>query len=217
MIKALIFDMDGLMIDSERLYFEAEGDMAKKFGVKLKEETLWKMMGTKPIEGLAIFVKDLELPICAQEALDMRNRVMRKKLQTDLKTMPGFFHILDTFFNRLKLAVCTGAQEEFLDIVVDMLKIREKFDVLQSSDGIEKGKPEPEIYLKTCDKLSLSPQECFVLEDSANGVTAGKKAGCWVIAIHTEYTQSQDFSSADFIASDLFHAEQYIHKLLSSI
>lgn len=206
--------MDGLMIDSERLYFEAEENMANKFGVKLREETLWKMMGTKPIEGLAIFVKDLGLPISAREALDMRNKVMRKKLQTELEAMPGLFHILNTFFNRLKLAVCTGAQEEFLDIVVDLLNIREKFDVLQSSDGIEKGKPDPEIYLKTCEKLTLSPQECFVLEDSANGVTAGKKAGCRVIAIPSEYTQSQDFTSADFIASDLFHAEQHIHKLL---
>ena len=206
--------MDGLMIDSERLYFQAEENMANKFGVKLREETLWKMMGTKPIEGLAVFVKDLELPINAQEALDMRNKIMRKKLQTELEALPGLFHILDTFFNRLKLAVCTGAQEEFLDIVVDLLNIREKFDVLQSSDGIERGKPEPEIYLKTCEKLAVSPQECIVLEDSANGVIAGKKAGCWVIAIPSEYTQSQDFTSADFIASDLFHAEQHIHTLL---
>ena len=217
MIKALIFDMDGLMIDSERLYFQAEDEMAKKFGVELQEETLGKMMGTKPIEGLAIFVKDLKLPISAQEALDMRNKIMRKKLRTELEAMPGLFHILDTFFNRLKLAVCTGAQEEFLDIVVDRLKIREKFNVLQCSDEIDKGKPEPEIYLKTCEKLAVSPQECFVLEDSANGATAGKRAGCQVIAIPSEYTQSQDFTSADFIVSDLFHAEQHIQSLLSSI
>jgi len=209
--------MDGLMIDSERLYFEAESEMAKTFGVQLLEETLWKMMGTKPIEGLSIFVKDLELPISAQDALDMRNEIMRKKLQTELEAMPGLFHILDTFFNRLKLAVCTGAQEEFLDIVVDLLKIREKFDVLQSSDGIDKGKPEPEIYLKTCEKLAVSPQECIVLEDSANGVKAGKKAGCSVIAIPSEYTQSQEFTSADFIAADLFQAEHHIQSLLSSI
>ena len=214
MIKALIFDMDGLMIDSERLYFQAEEDMAKKFGVQLREETLWKMMGTKPIEGLSIFVKDLKLPISAQEALDMRNKIMKKKLQTELEPMPGLFHILETFFNRLKLAVCTGAQGEFLDIVVDQLKIRNKFNVLQSSDGIKKGKPEPEIYLKTCEKLSLSPKECIVLEDSGNGTTAGKRAGCRVIAIPSEYTQSQDFSAADFIASDLFQAELHIQSLL---
>lgn len=206
--------MDGLMIDSERLYFQAEEDMSKKFGVQLRKETLWKMMGTKPIEGLAIFVKDLKLPLSAQDALEMRNKIMRKKLQTDLEAMPGLFHILDTFFNRLKLAVCTGAQEEFLDIAVDKLNIRDKFDVLQSSDCITKGKPEPEIYLKTCEKLGVTPQDCIVLEDSANGVKAGKKAGCFVIAIPSEYTQSQDFTSADFIVSDLFHAEKHIHTLL---
>ncbi len=217
MINALIFDMDGLMIDSERLYLQAEQNIAKKFGVELKEDTLRKMMGTKPEEGLNIFVKDLELPISAQKALDLRNRAMRKKLQTELEAMSGLYHILNTFFNRLKLAVCTGAQEEFLDIVVDSLKIREKFDVLQSSDGIDKGKPEPEIYLKTCEKLFVPPQECCVLEDSENGVLAGKRAGCWVIAIPSEYTQSQDFTSADFIADDLFQAEQRIQLVISSI
>lgn len=210
MIKALIFDMDGLMIDSERLYFQAEGEIVKKFGAELKEETRWKMMGTKPIEGLAIFVEDLKLPISAQEALEMRNKIMRKKLQTELEAMPGLFHILDTFFNQFKLAVCTGAQKEFLDIAVDLLEIRDKFDVLQSSDSIARGKPEPEIYLKTCEKLGVTPQDCIVLEDSANGVTAGKKAGCTVIAVPSEYTQSQDFTSADFIASNLREAEHLI-------
>ena len=206
--------MDGLMIDSERLYFQAEGEIADKFGVILKEETLWKMMGTNPMEGLTIFVNDLGLPIDAQEAFTMRTEIMRKKLLTDLEAMPGLFHILDTFLNRLKLAVCTGAQEEFLDIAVDSLDIRDKFDVLQSSDEIDKGKPNPEIYLRTCKKLSVSPKESLVLEDSENGVKAGKRAGCLVIAVPSEYTQSQDFTSADFIASDLFEAEGIIQSLL---
>jgi HAD superfamily hydrolase (TIGR01509 family) len=209
--------MDGLMIDSERLYFQAERDIAAEYNTTVREETLWKMMGTKPIEGLAIFVQDLKLPISAERALEMRNEAMRKKLQTDLEAMPGLFHILDTFFGRLKLAVCTGAQGEFLNTVVDKLKIKDKFSVLQSSDGIEKGKPEPDIYLKTCERLELYPQDCLVLEDSSNGVLAGKKAGCYVIAVPSEYTKGQDFRTADFTASDLFQAEHHIQTLLPPI
>lgn len=213
MIKALIFDMDGLMIDSERLYFQAEKEIADKFNVPLREETLWKMMGTKPIEGMAIFVKDLNLPIDAHQALDIRTDIMRDKLKNDLVAMPGLSHILDTFYGWLKLAICTGAQQEFLDIVVNQLGIRQRFDILQSSDGIKKGKPEPEIYLTTCEKLGFSPADCVVLEDSQNGVLAGKSAGCYVIAVPSEYTQDQSFDVADYKAYDLYQAEMYISSM----
>lgn len=216
MVKALIFDMDGLMIDSERLYFQAERKMAKKFNKTVKDETLWKMMGRSPIESVKIFLDDSQIPISPEAALDIRNDIMREKLKTDLKAMPGLFHILDVFWGRLKLAVCTGAQKEFLDIVVDGLRIRNKFSILQSSDGIEHGKPDPEIYLAVCTKLGFSPHQCVVLEDSSNGSLAGKQAGCYVIAVPSEYTYGQDFNFVDFMATDLLQAEKHISDLLKS-
>ncbi len=194
MIKALIFDMDGLMIDSERLYFQAERDIARKYQKKVKDETLWKMMGRNPVESMKFFVEELQLPLSPREALNMRTNIMREKLRTDLKSMPGLNHILDTFHGRLKLAVCTGTQRELLDIVMERLGIRHKFSVLQSSDGIRKGKPDPEIYSTVCRKLGFKPLDCVVLEDSSNGALAGKRAGCYVIAVPSEYTISQDFS-----------------------
>lgn len=214
MIKALIFDMDGLMIDSERLYFQTEREMARKFNRTVEDKTLWKMMGRNPIESMEIFVREVGLSVSSEEALGMRNLIMRNKLKTDLKPMPGLHHILDAFIGRLKMAVCTGAQKEFLDIVVDQLGIRNRFDALQSSEKIRKGKPHPEIYLKTCRKLKLSPEECVILEDSSNGALAGKQAGCYVIAVPSEYTKEQDFHFADFVAENLFQAEMHITALL---
>jgi HAD superfamily hydrolase (TIGR01509 family) len=214
MIKALILDMDGLMIDSERLYFQTEREMARKFNRTVEDKTLWKMMGRNPIESMKIFVREVRLSLSPEEALEMRNLIMRNKLKNDLKPMPGLHHILDAFFGRLKIAVCTGAQEEFLDIVVDQLGIRNRFDVLQPSEDIHKGKPDPEIYLKTCSKLKLSSEDCVVLEDSSNGALAGKRAGCYVIAVPSEYTKEQDFHFVDFIAQDLFQAEMHLTALL---
>lgn len=213
-MKALIFDMDGLMIDSERLYFEVEKDIARKFGREVKDETLWKMMGRKPIEGMEIYVQDLTLPVSAAEALTMRNTLMREKMQNDLIAMPGFLQIIQEFYGKLKLAVSTGAQKEFLDIAVDKLGIRDRFDVLQSSDDIRTGKPHPEIFLKTCEKLGLEPRECIVLEDSENGVKAGKAAGCIVISVPSPYTDKQDFSRADYVVPDLYQAGDRIRALL---
>jgi HAD superfamily hydrolase (TIGR01509 family) len=215
LIKALIFDMDGLMIDSERLYFQAERDIARKFQKTVENETLWKMMGRSPHEGLAIFIQDLDLPLTVDEAIEMRTGMMQEKLRTDLESMPGLDHILGAFYGRLKLAVCTGAPQEFLNIVLDKLQIRYRFAALQDSDDIKKGKPDPEIYLKACEKLKLQPEECIVLEDSSNGVLSAKRAGCFVIAVPSDYTHGQDFRAADAIVPDLFQAEEFIQGYLS--
>jgi HAD superfamily hydrolase (TIGR01509 family) len=212
--EALIFDMDGLMIDSERLYWAVERDLARSYRKEVKEETLWKMMGRRPIEGLRIFVEDLGLPISAEEALAMRDVRMREKYRLESEAMPGLFHVLDTFFGKLKLAVCTGAQEEFLEIVVRHLNIRDKFDVLQASDEIRKGKPDPEIYLTTCARLGVEPEAAIVLEDSSNGALAGKRAGCYTVGVPSDYSRGQDFSFADFVAPDLFAAAKHISALM---
>jgi HAD superfamily hydrolase (TIGR01509 family) len=216
MFKALIFDMDGLMIDSERLYWQVEKDLARSYRKEVKKETLWQMMGRRPIDGLRIFVREVGLPITPEEALALRDVRMRKKYSEESEAMPGLFHILDAFYGKLKMAVCTGAQEEFLAIVVDRLKIRDRFDVLQGSDGFDKGKPDPEIYSATCARLGLEPAQCIVLEDSSNGALAGVRAGCYTIGVPSEYSRGQDFSFADFVAADLFAAEKHISRLLAA-
>jgi HAD superfamily hydrolase (TIGR01509 family) len=213
-MKAIIFDMDGLMIDSERHYLQAQHEIARHFNRRFTEEIRLKTMGRKPQESVEIFVKELDIPLNAEEVLEMRNRIMRVKYQYELVPLPGLNHIIDTFYGRLKLAVCTGSQNEFLNIVVDQLKIRQKFAVLQSSDDIRTGKPNPEIYLKTCDRLGLQPSECIVLEDSLNGILAGKRAGCFVIAIPSVSTEKRDFTTADRVVNDLFAAEEEISKNL---
>ena len=214
-VKAIIFDMDGLMIDSERLYSQAQHQLAAMFNKTMPKGIRKILMGRKPIESITIFKEKLDIPLEPEKILDIRNSIMREKLQNDLLPMPGLFHIIDSFYGKLKLAVSTGAQKEFLDLVVDKLDIRGKFAVLQDSDGIHKGKPEPEIFSTTCVKLGLNPAHCIVLEDSANGVLAGKAAGCYVIAVPSQYTKDHDFSSADFTAEDLFAAERHISGLCS--
>jgi len=79
-VKAVIFDMDGLMIDTERLYFEVERIMARKFGKEVKDETLWKMMGRKPLEAITVFAEDLELDISPKKLLEIRDELFVKSL-----------------------------------------------------------------------------------------------------------------------------------------
>jgi HAD superfamily hydrolase (TIGR01509 family) len=200
-LSALIFDMDGLMVDTERLYFASERDVAARFGKEVKDGVLWKMMGRKPVAA-------------PEKLLEMRDEIMRRKLREDLRPMPGLERIVGDFHGTLRLAVATGATREFLDIVMDRLGLRDRFDVLQHSDDIVRGKPDPEIYVRTCSRLALPPGDCAVLEDSENGVVAAKAAGCRVIAVPSEYSRTHDFSRADFVAPDLFRAASRVHELL---
>ena len=87
--------------------------------------------------------------------------------------------------------------------------------MLQSSDEIIKGKPDPEIYIETIKKLKLKPEDCIVLEDSSNGARAGKSAGCYTISVRNVYSYNDDFTFVEFVADDLFEASLHIDKIIN--
>lgn len=211
-MKGIIFDMDGLMIDSEKLYFATGREIAAAHGKTVDDRTFWKMMGRSPIDSITIFVEEVGLPLSPQETLVERDRIMARKLAHELEPMPGLMETLQTLRERYRLAIATGSPTKFLDVVVDNLQLASYFDVLQSSDDIRNGKPHPEIYERAAARLGLTPQECCVLEDSSNGALAGKRAGCYVIAVPNEHTREQDFSFVDFLASDLMEAARHLQK-----
>ena len=121
------------MIDSERLYFAAEREMAAAYGKEIRDEQLWPLMGRKPIEALGLLRGILGIDTPAEELFAWRNRLMVEKMDRDLGAMPGLYEILRAFHGRLKLAVGTGAQQEFLDIALDTLRIRALFR--RAADG----------------------------------------------------------------------------------
>ena len=210
MIKAIIFDMDGLMIDSEKLYMKAEIEMAQRFNKTVPSQTLRAMMGRKTLESLEIYKRDLGLELSAQELADIREKRMLELLKHSTEPMNGLFEIIDTFYGKLTLAIATGSTKNITDTAIGCLNLHSKFELIQTCDEISKGKPDPEIYLTVCRKLNLKPEECVVLEDSENGAKAGKAAGCFVIAVPNEHTAEHDLTCADEIVRDLFVAREKI-------
>jgi HAD superfamily hydrolase (TIGR01509 family) len=174
-----------------------------------------KMMGRAPIDSMRLFKEDLKIPVTAEELLSQRDIMMVQKLQSGVDPMKGLYEIINQFHGRLKLAIATGSPQCFLDIIVDKLGIRNKFTVFQASDEIIHGKPHPEVFLRTVDKLQLKSEECIILEDSPNGVLAGLNAGCYVIAVPSKYSKDQDFSVVNFIAGDLTEAQEHILTLIA--
>lgn len=215
-MKAIIFDMDGLMVDTERLYIETAKMLAREYQREYPQEVLRSMMGRKPLESMTIFVEALHLEVSPEEMLQKRDHIMEHKLRTELVPMKGLEEIITAFHDNLHLAIATAAPKKFLDIVVDTLKIRDKFAVLQTSEGITHGKPDPEIYQKTVEKLQYASHACIVLEDSGNGALSAKRAGCYIIAIPSEYTRYHDFSFVDYTAANLLDAKEHIQILISS-
>jgi HAD superfamily hydrolase (TIGR01509 family) len=207
---AVIFDMDGLMIDSESAYWAAGRKLAESYGKKVSDQTLGRMMGRKPIESMQVFANELGLDVSPQALLHARDSSVFATLQQSVTPMPGLLEALQMLRSRFKLAIATSAIRRFVDVVIEHLALHGYFDLIQTSDDVAHGKPDPEIYLKAMAKLKIEPARCAVFEDSSNGALAGKRSGAYTVAVPSIYTREQDFSFVDFTAHDLLDAAGHI-------
>jgi HAD superfamily hydrolase (TIGR01509 family) len=214
-VDAIIFDMDGLMIDSESVYWAAGRQIAARYGKTVKDETLGRMMGRSPLESVRLFAEELGLTEPPQALLEMREGLVIETLRRGVPAMPGLYEVLAEFRPRFKLAVATSAPRRFVDLIVDRLRLGGWFDAIQTSDDVVHGKPHPEIYQKAMARVGVTPQRCVVLEDSSNGALAGKRAGAYVIAVPSPYTREQDFSFVDFQAAGLREAADHVRALVA--
>jgi HAD superfamily hydrolase (TIGR01509 family) len=211
-MRAIVFDMDGLMIDSEKVYWAVGRELAREYGKEVSDQTLGKMMGRSPIKSVEIYAQDLGLTIPPAELLEIRELRVKAALEKGVDPMPGLFEVLDEVKPRYKLAVATSAPMYLVNVIFRHLGLARYFDVVQTSDDVKNGKPDPEIYLKAMGRLGVRPGESIVLEDSSNGALAGKRSGAYVIAVPSQYTRDQDFSFADEVAINLQDAARRIAK-----
>ncbi len=211
--QAIIFDMDGLMVDTERLYFACNHEIAARYGKSVGHDVLRQMMGRAPLESIGLFCEALQISQSPAAILAEREELMVARLRGGFTAMPGLRELIEHVNGRYRLAIATGSPQRFLDIIVDQLKLRDHFEVLQTSDGIRQGKPHPEIYLRAMARLGVRGEHCIVLEDSPNGVKAGRAAGAYVIAVPNEHTQDGDLSAAHVRVRDLHAARQHLMAL----
>ena len=198
------------MIDSERIYWDAGRFIARQYGKEVSDQTLGRMMGRKPLESLTVFARELGIPKPPEALLEAREARVITALKAGVDPMPGLMDVLPVLSGRYKLAIATSARRSMVDIIMRSLTVEHYFQVVQTSDDVTNGKPDPEIYLKAMGKLGVEPRESVVLEDSSNGALSGKRAGAYVIAVPSQYTKQQDFHFADYIASDLTDAAAHI-------
>lgn len=204
MIKAAIFDMDGLMFDTESAYSVVHGAMSKKRGKEFTLELKNSFMGKRAsevVEALNIYWGKNE----NIEDLFKEQDIELVRIYTQsVEKLKGLDSLL-AFLNEHSIRRCIGTSSRrfLVDVLLKKFNLEGEFEFVVSGDVVERGKPDPEIYLKCIAQLGVSPEECLVFEDSLNGVKAGVSAGCRVCAIPSEYTRHEDFSQASILAPSL--------------
>jgi len=206
MIKGVIFDMDGLLINSEPLWQEAEIETFTKVGVPLTKEMTKETMGLRVDEVVEHWFsrypwkepskKEIGEKIIKRVIELIKNKGMARK---GVKEIIGFFTN-----QNIPIAIASSSQMEIIDAVLEKLSIRQHFKVIYSAENEPYGKPHPGVYITTVKKLNINPEQCLAFEDSPNGVLAAKAAKVKCIAVPDEMVKdNKTFSIADMVIDSL--------------
>ncbi|HEY9788211.1 MAG TPA: HAD family phosphatase [Candidatus Obscuribacterales bacterium] len=203
-IKALIFDMDGVLVDSEPLHLLAYQELLSAFGCLYTEEDNRQYLGRKDIDCAVGLIERFRLPLTAFGLVEKKEEILHRLFREKLQLRPGVLSTLNTAKGqKLPMAVASSATLPTIRLVVETVRIDGYFRTLCSGDEVANGKPQPDVFLLAAERLGIDPGQCLVIEDTYNGVCAAKAAGMKCIAIPCLATQHQDLSHADFVMRSL--------------
>lgn len=185
MIQGAIFDMDGLMFDTERLSNEGWLQAAKELNYPITALTVAKIRGTNITTSKQIFNKEFGDAVDFEAALDVQHRYIDKVIEENgVPVKPGLFVLLKYLKeNGIKLAVATSTARERAERYLKKALVYEYFDTLAFGDEVKNGKPAPDIFLLAAEKLSVHPEDCVVFEDSPHGIKAAYGAKTKIIGV----------------------------------
>ena len=200
-MRAVLFDMDGVIVDSERYWVELESEQI--FPAALASATV------SPSETTGMNYREIydyledrhEMAVEKDGFIQLFDEAAEELYGERVALMDGLPELLTTLHERgLKLAVVSSSPPSWIGTVLDRFGIRDDFDLIVSADELTvAGKPEPDVFLHAAAELGVDPEECVIVEDSAHGVQAGKAAGAYVIGYQNQSEGEQDISAADEI------------------
>ncbi|MCL6106918.1 MAG: HAD family phosphatase [Actinobacteria bacterium] len=182
-IKAVIFDLDGVLIDSEQAWDGARREVAGALGGHWRADATRKMMGMSSGEWSRYMHNELGLPESPSEISRLVVARLRALYNDSLPLMPGAGAAVRQIASRWPLGLASSSNRELIDLVLKLARLEDKFLVTISSEEVNRGKPSPDVYLEAARCLDVDPAWAAAVEDSANGIRAGKAAGMPVIAI----------------------------------
>ena len=214
-ISAVVFDLDGLMFNTEEIYNETGSELLRRRGVFEAQPVIQQMMGLRAEEAFRVMIKMCNFPETIEEMQQESDQIFRSILHEKLAPMPGLFELLELIEQRgLPKAVATSSGRRYLEEVLDRYELLPRFHYTLTSEDVSRGKPHPEIYLKAAGLLSVSPEQMLVLEDSSNGTKAAVAAGAHIVSVPHQFSRNQDFTGTKQIAESLL--DPYILELIQA-
>lgn len=200
---AVIFDMDGVMVDNNPYHKNAWKAFVQKHGFSLSETELKEHVYGKTNHDTLrhLFGADISNDEIQQYA-EEKEEIYRSLYKDSIQPTKGFIEFLDLLHSQnIPVAVATSAPPKNVEFVLSAIGAKKYFNIIVDDTDVKKGKPDPEIYLATAKKLHMNPADCIVFEDSLSGVQAALNAGMKVIAITTTHTK-EELSNANHVVDD---------------
>ena len=189
--------MDGVLIDSEPLHFVAYERLIANLGGLYSHEMNNQFLGKKDSEIAPLVVDTFNLPMSPEEFVRQKDHLFHNLIKENPVCLPGVTATLETALAlNLKTGLASSSKMTTIEVIVDALKIKSYFHNLTSGDEVKNGKPAPDVFLLSANRMETAPQHCLVIEDTENGVRAAKNAGMFCVAIPCEATRFQKHEEA---------------------
>jgi HAD superfamily hydrolase (TIGR01509 family) len=184
---AVIFDLDGVLLDSEQLWNQAKQEFVAEAGGRWVDDAAHAMLGMSSPEWSAYIHDELAVPLVPERINDEVVARMAGLYREQLPLLPGAVEAVLALAGRWRLGLASSANREIIDLVLGLAGLGQAFAVTVSSEEVARGKPAPDVYLEAARRLAVDPRRCVAVEDSSNGLRAAAAAGMTVIAVPNEH------------------------------
>jgi HAD superfamily hydrolase (TIGR01509 family) len=187
--KAVIFDMDGVLTDSEPAFYAAVNDVLSRYGKHVALDEYTQFIGSATPAMWARMIALKELPASLNEILEAYEPPLMSRLREPRPALPGARTLIETLrAHDVPIALCTASYRRWVDAILPAAGLDGLFDTLSTADMVAETKPDPAPYILAATKLGFAPEQCVAVEDSTNGVTSALRAGTHVIQLRATAT-----------------------------
>jgi HAD superfamily hydrolase (TIGR01509 family) len=217
-LQAVIFDLDGLMVDSESLAEWAWSQVLDSYGYELDAQVFRDVLGLRVADSARVMCQRYNLPITSEEAQAERDRLFLEAVPTRLQACVGLYSLLNELTARgIPLGLATSGHRQYVTLALRTLGLEDRFRAVVTGDEASWGKPAPDIYLLAAERLGLSPARCLALEDSLWGAESALAAEMTCVVVPTRWTASLEFPAACRIFPSLSEVREALDGLLAML